>query len=323
MKVVLADDDRTTRTLLTRALERWNYEVIAVPNGEAAWAAVQADAVQMLVTDWEMPLLDGPGLCARVRASEVGRFAYILLLTSHNDPEKTAQALDAGADDFVSKPFNATELRARLAVGRRIVTMHDELQQKNRELEVANAVLARIAGTDGLLGIGNRRSFEDAITTTHHAARRGQQSYGVILSDVDHFKRCNDTHGHAFGDRVLAGVAAALRKALGDTGELFRYGGEEIVAIAPAPSAMALLALAEKLRTAVAETRIEATGTTASVTASFGVAHYDTAEEVTCQVIVDRADAALYRAKADGRDRVALWTGADPFHRASILSRPV
>ncbi len=309
VKIVVAEDDRTTRVLLTRALERWGYEVTGVEDGEAAWEVLQAEGTRMLVTDWEMPRLDGPALCERIRETLDGRYVYVLLLTSHKEPVHIVQGLDAGADDFVSKPFNPAELRARLGVGRRILALQDQLAAMNRELELTNAELARIAATDALLQIGNRRSFEDAITRIHAFARRGTRCYGLLMVDVDHFKQFNDRHGHAFGDRVLAEVANSLRVALAGQGEIFRYGGEEIVIVVPEQTANGVRAIAEHLRAAVAAARVDQVdGGVASVTASIGAAYFNGHEAVTCQVIVDRADTALYQAKRDGRNRVLLWS---------------
>lgn len=312
MRILLADDDRTTRLLLTRTLESWGYEVEAVADGAAAWEAFQTGQFRLVLSDWEMPRLDGPGLCARIRGWD-GPYAYLIMLTSHGSSSHVVEGLNAGADDFVSKPFDPAVLRARLIVARRLLALQDELASKNAELARANSELTHIATTDPLLDVGNRRSFEDAIVHAHGASRRTGRSYGVVLADIDHFKRCNDEHGHPFGDRVLQRVAAALKASLGASGSLFRYGGEELIAVVPDTEREALLTLAERLRLAVEELRVEvAEGSFLSLSVSIGVALFDPAESISCQVVIDYADASLYHAKQNGRNRVIAW----PFARA-------
>jgi diguanylate cyclase (GGDEF)-like protein len=312
MRILLADDDRTTRLLLTRTLESWGYEVDAVADGAAAWEAFQTGEFRLVLSDWEMPRLDGPSLCARVREWE-GPYAYVIMLTSHGTSSHIVEGLNAGADDYVSKPFDPAVLRARLIVARRLLALQDELASKNAELARANSELTRIATTDPLLDVGNRRSFEDAIVHAHGTSRRTGRSYGVLLADIDHFKRVNDDHGHPFGDRVLQRVAAALKASLATSGMLFRYGGEELIAVVTDTDRESLVTLAERLRLAVEELWVETvTGHHLSLTVSMGAALFDPAENISCQVVIDYADASLYHAKQNGRNRVIAW----PFARA-------
>lgn len=313
MKILLADDDRTTRTLLTRTLQTWGHEVTAVADGLEAWERVQTGAWRVLLSDWEMPGLDGPALCAKVRAME-GTYVYTILLTSHDSSSHVVEGLAAGADDYVSKPYDPPVLRARLSVAQRLLALQDELAARNEELARANTELSRIATTDALLDIGNRRSFEDVIVHTHQSARRFGSAYGVLLADIDHFKRCNDTHGHAFGDKALARTAWALKTALGDAGKVFRYGGEEIIAVVNASDRGTLVDVAEQLRGAVERTRVEApNGQMVAITVSIGAALFEPTEAISAQVVVEYADASLYHAKQTGRNRVVAW----PFERAT------
>jgi diguanylate cyclase (GGDEF)-like protein len=308
MRILVAEDDRTTRLLLTRALSSWGYEVIAVSNGEEAWEALSREKIRMLVTDWEMPLLEGPELCRRLREGSMA-YVYALLLTTHKDPARLVEGLDAGADDFVSKPFNPAELRARLGVGRRVLGLQDDLAAKFDELERANAQLARIAGTDPLMNIGNRRSFEEAITLTSERVAREKSSYGVLMIDVDHFKKVNDRYGHATGDRVLSAVANALATSKGPTDQVFRYGGEEIVLVSPDQTTTGIAALGERLRLAVSALRVEREGSAIGITASFGAA-VAVAGEIPWGTLIERADQALYASKEAGRDRVTLFSSS-------------
>jgi diguanylate cyclase (GGDEF)-like protein len=307
VKILVAEDDRATRLLLSRALAGWGYDVVAACDGEEAWETLSREKMRMLVSDWEMPRLAGPALCRRIREGSMP-YVYALLLTTHKEPARLVEGLDAGADDFIAKPFNPAELRARLGVGRRILGLQDDLAAKFEELERANAQLARIAGTDPLMNIGNRRSFEESIERVAAGALRERNSYGVLMVDVDHFKKVNDRYGHATGDRVLSAVAAALSNAKGHADEVFRYGGEEIVLVSPDQSGDGLRALGERLRLAIAELRIERAGEGAiGVTASFGAALGERGE-IPWGSVVEHADQALYCSKESGRDRVTLFS---------------
>jgi two-component system cell cycle response regulator len=309
VKILVAEDDRATRLLLTRALAGWGYEVVAASDGEEAWEALSRERMRMLVSDWEMPRLEGPALCRRIREGSMP-YVYALLLTTHKEPARLVEGLDAGADDFIAKPFNPAELRARLGVGRRILGLQDDLAAKFEELQRANAQLARIAGTDPLMNIGNRRSFEEAIARVSKRAAGEGRDYGVLMVDVDHFKKVNDRYGHAMGDRVLSAVATALSSAKGQADEVFRYGGEEIVLVSPEQTPDGLRALGERLRAAIAAVRIEHIGDCAiGVTASFGGALADRGE-VQWETVVEHADRALYGSKETGRDRVTMFSGS-------------
>jgi diguanylate cyclase (GGDEF)-like protein len=304
VKIVVAEDDRGTRLLLARTLGSWGYDVVATADGQEAWEALSRDGIRMLLSDWEMPRLSGPELCRRIRQGHMP-YVYALLLTSHKEPARIVDGLEAGADDFVSKPFDPAELRARLGVGRRFLGLQDDLEEKFAELERANRQLARIAAIDPLMNIGNRRSFEEAIARISKQAADEASPYAVIMIDIDHFKTINDRFGHAMGDRVLATVATALQSAKEPRDELFRYGGEEIVLVAPGRTADSARDLAETLRAAVAALRVEHhVGTSVRVTASFGVSFDAGGRE--WGPIVEKADRALYESKRAGRDRVTM-----------------
>jgi diguanylate cyclase (GGDEF)-like protein len=308
VKILVAEDDRATRLLLSRALAGWGYDVVAASDGEEAWETLSRERMRMLVSDWEMPRLEGPALCRRIREGSMP-YVYALLLTTHKEPARLVEGLDAGADDFIAKPFNPAELRARLGVGRRILGLQDDLAAKFEELQRANAQLAKIAGTDPLMNIGNRRSFEEAITRIASGAARERSRYGVLMIDVDHFKKVNDRYGHATGDRVLSAVATALSNAKGQADEVFRFGGEEVVLVSPDQTDDGLRVLGERLRLAIAALRIEGAGEGAiGVTASFGAALGDRGE-IPWETVVERADRALYGSKESGRDRVTVFSG--------------
>ncbi len=218
-----------------------------------------------------MPGLCGPELCRSLRARESDQYTYIMLLTARQDTESVVAGLDAGADDFISKPFDSLELKARLTVGQRMLALEDRLQSQHHRLEDLNQRLSRMAFTDPLMQVGNRRSFHDAMDSIHRNVHERGAAYGLVMADVDHFKRYNDSKGHRAGDEALAAVAAAMRVTLRGGDRLFRYGGEELVVVARTESSDALIGLAERLRQSVQDLRLEhAHGQTGVVTCSFG-----------------------------------------------------
>jgi diguanylate cyclase (GGDEF)-like protein len=311
MRILVADDEPNTRHLLAGVLRKWGYDVVAVADGEAAWAELEREPIRLVVCDWEMPLLEGPDLCARIRKQLRSPHVYFVLLTHHADSESIARGLDAGADDFLSKPYNPTELRARLEVGKRLLLLHDELLAKNGELDRLNETLRHLASTDALTQLGNRRSLEETMGQLHPLAAERGDTYGVLLLDIDRFKAVNDRFGHAAGDRVLAGAADAVRSATRRGDLLFRYGGEEYVVIARGATGATLTALAERVRVTVAAWPME-TGTPSGqiqITASLGCAWFDGREQIGWQALVSRADEALYAAKDSGRDRYVVAGG--------------
>lgn len=297
MKLLLAEDDRASRLILARTLERWGYEVIAAHDGAEALSLARAHQPPMVVSDWEMPGLDGPALCAALRAPGEP-YRYIVLLTAHRDGAHLVAGLDAGADDFVAKPFDPAELRARLNVGRRILGLESALRQQAEALHRAVEALSIIAATDPLLNIGNRRAFEEYVAGLDDAA-----GLGLLLVDVDHFKQVNDALGHLLGDRVLVAVSESITQSLAGRGRVFRYGGEELVAVLPGLDGEALCAEAEKVRARVeAEVKVSETGYTREVTVSVGATPKAPGEAL--DVALHRADVALYAAKSAGRNRV-------------------
>ncbi len=303
MHILLAEDDRTTRVLLARVLTRWGYEVTAVADGAEALSRIRAEGIRLVVSDWDMPDLDGPTLVRRLREQREP-YVYVVLVTSYSDPEHAVFGLEAGADDFIGKPCDTAELRARLNVGRRILALQDDLAARADALRRANVALSLIAATDPLCEIGNRRSFDEALARVH--ARRA--GYGVLMADIDHFKVVNDTHGHAAGDRVLVAAARATCEALGDDGELFRYGGEELVAIVPgATSVEGLRDIAERMRVAVEATQVRRhDGRALAVTLSVGGTLRDPTGDEAAEAVLKRADDALFAAKEGGRNRVVM-----------------
>lgn len=312
--VLLADDDPVSRRILESWLRKWNFQVTAVEDGLQAWHALQQDdAPSLIILDWMMPGFSGVELCRKLRARSTGRYPYILLLTSKDGKQDLIEGLDAGADDYLTKPVDSGELKARLSVGSRIVKLHKDLLQKEAELRFE-------ASHDHLTGLWNRGAILDFMEREISRARRGGESVGVLMLDIDHFKKINDNHGHQAGDAVLQQVAKRLSMGIRTYDWMGRYGGEEFIVILSncEPDTVALCA--ERLRAIVSSAPISTHGTELPVTISIGAAHQSGEHAETAGEMLRLADAALYRAKGNGRNRVELaWESHPGFAQNSAL----
>ena len=298
MKVLIADDNAMSRLTLKSQLRRWGYDVVEAVDGDAAWAILSMpDTPRLVILDWMMPGLDGIELCKRIRAQSQEPYLYAILLTGREEREDVVAGLEAGADDYVTKPFDAQELRVRLRAGERICTLQ-------RELVAARESLRYEATHDHLTGAWNRAAVIDALARERTRAAHGRTQLSVALIDFDHFKRINDVHGHAAGDAVLRSGAARIAAAARPRDVVGRYGGEEFLVVMPDCDARAARDACERIRAAVAGEPVEAGGVLIHATISVGAATWPGARGE--DDLVSRADAALYRAKLDGRDRVAL-----------------
>jgi diguanylate cyclase (GGDEF)-like protein len=299
MRILIADDDAICRRLLASKLAEWGYEVAAVSSGEEAWQVLQAEgAPTFAILDWMMPGLSGPEVCSRVRARGVQRYTYLLLLTGRDSKEDLIAGLEAGADDYITKPFDTCELRARLRTARRILELQEQLLKTQQELEIQ-------ATHDPLTQVWNRRGILEHLAREASRAAREGKSLAVILVDLDHFKTVNDTRGHVTGDHVLQEVARRLNTTLRVYDALGRYGGEEFLAVLTEEKTGAAEIVAERLRLAVAGTPIPVGRGEVRVTVSLGLASGTGAALRDPQALVQAADIALYRAKHEGRNRVS------------------
>jgi two-component system, cell cycle response regulator len=311
MKILLAEDDDVSRHILRETLSRWGYEVVCAPDGVEAWQLLQEkDAPKLAILDWIMPGMDGIDVCRNVRAHLKEPYVYILLLTAKGQKEDVIKGMGAGADDYVSKPFDPQELRMRLSAGRRIV----ELQA---ELVTARESLRYMATHDSLTGLVNRAEILDRLQRELDRSDREKVCIGVLLADIDHFKIVNDTLGHTAGDRVLTEVGSRMRTSLRSYDVVGRYGGEEFLIILPGCDGPSMLRQAERVRSVVADQPVTCTELPVRVSVSIGAVsrHADDGQDLNA--LVRAADAALYRAKGAGRNQVAL---AEPqFCRPPLL----
>jgi two-component system cell cycle response regulator len=313
MRVLVADDDEIYRSLLATTLGRWGYEVTPVAGGEEALEHLAAEGAPTLaILDWMMPGLTGPEVCARLRARVAHRYTYVLLLTARDKREDLVQGLDAGADDYLTKPFDTSELRARLRAAERILALQEKLEKSRQELE-------ELATHDPLTQLWNRRAILELLGTEAARARREKTLLAVILVDVDHFKQVNDRRGHLCGDQVLREVARRMDAALRPYDVLGRFGGEEFLVTLTTESQQGVKVVADRLHAAVAAQPFSVTGAELCITVSVGVATSSPGADPILESLLHAADSALYRAKHEGRNRVCVAL-SDPNPRPEAAS---
>jgi two-component system cell cycle response regulator len=297
MKVLVADDSATSRAMLRTALSRWGYDVVLAEHGAEAWEILaQPDPPTMAILDWVMPHMTGPEVCRRVRENRREPYTYILLLTSKNTKGETVEGLEAGADDYIVKPFDQHELQVRLRVGKRIIDLQMDLLQAREELRDR-------ANKDLLTMLPNRPAIVTALEQELSRCHRDNRTVGIILLDIDHFKKINDSHGHFAGDAVLREAAARLRGNMRTYDQVGRYGGEEFLVVLPNCDLEQATNQAERMRQRLHGTTMIVDGVEMRVSASFGVT-VSNGSERTPDDLVRIADEALYRAKANGRNCV-------------------
>jgi diguanylate cyclase (GGDEF)-like protein len=291
MKVLIADDDSAQRRLLTVHLTRAGYEVEVATDGLAAWDAMQREHCRFVITDWMMPGIDGLELIRRIRAASLPGYTYIVLLTALEGKEQVVEGLEAGADDYLTKPFNSAELKMRVSIGERILNLEARLKE--------------MATRDRLTNLFNRQAFDSRLEDEIQRVRRYHRPLSLIMLDVDHFKAYNDAHGHIKGDAVLSELGSLLTASVRNTDFVARYGGEEFAILLPETSKANAGVVAEKVRAAVEAYPfpLRETQPGGAVTFSVGLASCpdDMADPGD---LLESADQALYRAKRQGRNRV-------------------
>ena len=298
MRILIADDDEVSRCKLEALLSKWGYEVISVEDGMSAWEALQQeDAPRLTILDWMMPGMDGSEICRQLRQSRKGAYVYVLLLTSKVGKEDIVAGMEAGADDYLSKPFDAQELKVRLRAGKRIVDLEEALRVQ--------------ATHDALTGAWNHGAIIDMLQRELARAEREGTSTGAVLVDLDNFKRVNDTYGHLTGDAVLREAAQRMTRELRRSDVLGRYGGEEFLVVLPGCEAPDAQGLAERLRRCIACDPVATSMGKVSFTISLGVTTTGKGERMGVAAVLQRADEALYQAKREGRNRVVVVTGSE------------
>jgi two-component system, cell cycle response regulator len=309
MKILIADDDLTSREMLLTLVSKWGYEVVVCQDGDEAWEKLQAaDAPGLALLDWSMPGLNGVEICRRVLAQfKRGKgYQYLILLTARGGRDSIVEGLDAGADDYIRKPFDSEELRVRIRAGARIVTLHNELAS-------AHAALREQSLRDQLTGIFNRGAILDRLEDEIKASRSNKRPLTVAMADLDHFKMINDTYGHQVGDKVIFQCAQRMEAIMQNKACLGRYGGEEFLIIVPDFRVGQENDFFERLRAEFSDKEITVSAISLHATVSLGVASIDFDKDVpspgmnarsTSDALISAADKALYQAKKNGRNRV-------------------
>lgn len=298
-RVLVAEDDAMFRKILQSWLSNWGYEVTMAEDGAKAWDILQKEVrPQVLIVDWMMPALNGLELCAKVRERNQIPYQYILLATAKDAKQDLVRGLEAGADDYLTKPFERSELRARLRASNRILTLQDDQMRAHEQLRYQ-------ATHDALTGIFNRAEILEMLRRELERGARAMTTTGILMLDIDHFKAINDTFGHLTGDAVLREVADRISKAVRSYDSVGRYGGEEFVVVLPGCSREQVDHGAERVRSAVDSGPIQINGEQVFVTVSIGAA-VTTHGAISDNEILAAADAALYRAKAIGRNRTVV-----------------
>lgn len=297
--VLVADDDPVARVILQHTLRAWGYEVVLAQNGTEAWEILQQEsAPKLLIIDWDMPGLSGIELCRRVRSGSTEFYRYILMITSRNSKSDIRSAIEIGVDDHLSKPFDDSDLHARLVVAGRILAAQDKLIH-------AREVYREKATQDALTGLWNRAQFFELFNAEMDRARRSRSALGMLLLDLDRFKSINDTFGHPAGDLVLMEVARRLRSNVRSYDFAGRLGGEEFAIALPGCEEPQLRDRAEAIRRLVARESFRVGSRDISVTVSIGAAVVHRDERAVMDIMAG-ADVALYRAKNSGRNRTAF-----------------
>jgi len=299
MQVLVVDDSAVYRKLIGDHLRSWHFDFKVAETGLEAWQVLsQPEAPKLVLLDWVMPDLDGIELCRRIRkVGATTQYVYIILLTSKEGRQNMLEAMEAGADDYLVKPFDESELKARLMVGKRILSLQDELVAARESMRHA-------ATHDSLTGLLNRGEIFDLLERELERARRDHQKVSVILADIDHFKNVNDTHGHLFGDEALREIARRMHAKLRMYDGVGRYGGEEFLLVLPNCDLPHAVERANELRVTIAGQPVVSQGVEEAITMSMGVAVSECTGRKEVEKLMDRADKALYQAKEKGRNRV-------------------
>lgn len=298
MRILFADDDIVTQRLLGKALQHAGFDPVIVRDGQEAWDCLQAEYFPVLIVDWVMPRLDGPSLIRQIRETSFPGYVYTILLTSRQTLDDRLDGLEAGADDFLTKPVDMRELRARLAVASRILKLETRLRE-------ANARLAYQATHDRLTDLFNRPTITEYAESELARARRTGQQLGIVLLDLDHFKGINDRYGHLAGDAALSHVVGRMVAAVRPYDWVGRWGGEEFLIVLPSAGCEQACAVAERVRIHIAaEPLTLPSGDAVSLTVSGGVACAGPCYETSVDTLFVEADRALYTAKALGRNRI-------------------
>jgi two-component system, cell cycle response regulator len=303
-RILVVDDHPDNVEIINVRLSSRGYEIETASNGEEALHQVGESPPDLILLDVMMPLMDGYEVSRRIKNDPVLPFIPIILVTARDSTQDKVEGLDAGADDYLTKPVNFAELEARVRSMLRIKRLQDELDQKNRELELANKRLRKLSITDGLTELYNHRHIHELLHEEFERTKRSGEPMAVAMMDLDRFKQVNDTYGHPFGDRVLQRLVAVLDTGLPDGAFCARYGGEEFALVLPGHDRSEAVRVSEAARERVERHPWSELAPGLRVTVSIGVAH-GSGPVTGIDGLVGTADGLLYAAKNAGRNAVA------------------
>jgi diguanylate cyclase (GGDEF)-like protein len=302
--ILVVEDNPIARKYLERKLVLEGYCVTSASNGREALEAFEKKFFPIMLTDWMMPEMNGLELCQQIRSKDMDSYVFIVLLTARDSTEDIIQGLEAGADDYLTKPVNHAELIARINSGMRILKLEKNLKEANEKIKVLSV-------TDPLTGCFNRGYMSKKLIQELKRARRYKHPLSIIFSDIDYFKKVNDTYGHQAGDLVLKEFARCIMENIRvDLDWLTRYGGEEFLIVLPETRSDSARFVAERIRESAAVRKIMWEDTQIKISASFGVVGLEEREldmDIPSEAMILKADKALYQSKHDGRNRVTVF----------------
>jgi diguanylate cyclase (GGDEF)-like protein len=305
-KVLVVEDSKSQRDLIVSELMSRGYEVREAAGGLEALAQIRADAPDVVILDVVLDGMDGYSVCRWLRLSEGTRDIVVIMLTVKGEVKERVEGLHVGADDYIPKPFDMEELEARIFAALRSRNARLDLRSRNTELEGMLTRTERLAMTDALTGVFNRRRFGDMLKHEWATARRYKHALCLLLFDLDRFKAVNDTQGHAAGDELLKNVADIIASSIREVDVCARYGGDEFVLLLPHTPVKNAVVVAERVRTGLARAKATWNGEARNITLSVGIASSEDDSLVSPDDLVEAADRALYEAKHEGRDRAVV-----------------
>jgi diguanylate cyclase (GGDEF)-like protein len=302
MKVLIAEDDILSSKVIEEYLEKWGYESTVTHNGKQAWEAFKNNienlrthenkSFRIAILDWEMPGMNGIELCKKIRQISRDKediFVYVILLTGKDRQEEIIEGLTAGADDYITKPFDNMELRVRLKNAERIILTQDKERER--------------ASTDSLTQLWSRNKILDFLSEETEREGRYGEVIGLLMIDIDNFKKINDTHGHLVGDQVLKKVAIRLKNSMRRYDKIGRYGGDEFIAVFPRCGNKQIKSVAERLRKSISDKKINTEAGSLAITVSIGATSSENIPSMSSEDLVKASDKALMNAKKQGRNR--------------------
>lgn len=304
MDVLVADDERISRVVIERTLKEEGYNVRSCKNGLEAYNLIKENIFRIAVIDWVMPEMDGITLCKKIRKLKSQRYIYVIIITSKSKKQDIVKALDAGADDYISKPFNRDEFLSRIKVGVRLIETHDKLIKSQREL-------IKLVREDSLTTLLNRRAFLDESLNDIERAVREQSNVSAIIIDLDNFKSINEKYTNQTGDKLLYEIARRLKNSCRPYDKLGRYAGEEFIVLLPNTEIDQASKIAKRIRSAIKDKPFLMDGSQIQLTACLGVSMLmpkSKMKDSQLDELIKKTEVALNRAKQQGSNKIAVYS---------------